>query len=148
MIADGCTHRLVKLLCSIVVTVTCDHRTETLPRTMDTITEFTSQGKYLKCCSSMTNSRAHKSVQTTDIVEKFAWTVFLPLSCILDVTSDFDLFCPVKDGLWGNAGDQTLQDTRFLQQHRKENGYCHVGVHALIWRGRGVLTETETTLTK
>ena len=47
----------------------------------------------------MTNSRAHRSVQTADIIEKFAWTVFLPLSHILDITPDFDLFCPGKDGL-------------------------------------------------
>jgi hypothetical protein len=79
--------------------VICDHWIETLTSLMVTIIEFISQGKYLKCCSSMTNYRAHKSVQNTDIIEKFAWTVFLPLSYILDVTSDFDLSCPVKDGL-------------------------------------------------
>ena len=94
--------RLVQLLFSIVVTVICDHCTETLTSLMVTIIEFTSQRKYLKCWSSMTNSRALKSVQTTDI-EKFAWTVFLPLSCILDITPDFDLICPVKDGLWGHC---------------------------------------------
>jgi len=38
-----------------------------------------------------------------------------------------------------NAGDQTLQDVRFLWQHRKESGCCHVGIHALVWRGRGML---------
>ena len=102
-IAGRCTHRLVKLLCSIVMTVICDHCTETLTSLMVTIIDFTSQEKYLKCCFSMTNSRAHKSVQTTDIIEKFAWTVFLPLSYILDITPDFDLFCTVKDRLWGHC---------------------------------------------
>jgi len=61
VIADRCTHRLVHLLCSIVVTVICDQCTETLKSLIVTIIEYTSLGKYLKCCSSMTNYRAHES---------------------------------------------------------------------------------------
>lgn len=45
VIADRCTHRLVKLLCSIVMTVIYDHCSETLTSLMVTIMEFTSQGK-------------------------------------------------------------------------------------------------------
>ena len=81
------------------------------------------------------NSREHKSVHTIYLIEKFAWTVFLPLSCILDITPHFDLFCRMK-GCEGtvNAGDQTLQDIRFLWQHRKENSCRHVGMHDLVQR--------------
>jgi len=68
------------------------------------------------------------------------------------LTSHQILICFVlgKMGCEGtvNAGDQTLQDTRFLWQHGKEIGCCHVGIHALVWRGRGMLTKMETALTK
>ena len=147
IIADRCTHRLVKLLCSVVMTMNCDHCTETLTSLMVTIIDFTSKGKYLKCCSSVTIPGNTKVCTLYTSLKNLHGQCFCPYPAFL--TLHHILICFVAWKVVRALSTQVIRHCRtsgFFGSTGKRTAVVIWECMILFKGGRGILTKMETTL--